>query len=98
MNSERDEMEEMKAKLAKWFEQKLPEADNIAITEFEKPGMGLSSETFLLTLDWEESGEKKSQGMVLRSAPQDYKIFPDYELSHQFRIMQILENTNVDTF
>jgi len=88
-------MEEMKAKLAKWFEQKLPEADNIAITEFEKPGMGLSSETFLLTLDWEESGEKKSQGMVLRSAPQDYKIFPDYELSHQFRIMQILDNTDV---
>jgi len=95
MSPEKNEIEEMTSRLTKWFEQKLPEAENIVIAEFERPGMGLSSVTYLLTLDREESGEKKSQGMVLRSAPQEYKIFPDYELSHQFRIMQILENTNV---
>lgn len=95
MGLEKNEIEEIKSKLKAWFEKKLPEAENIVISDLDKPGMGLSSETFLLTLEWEESGEKKSQGMVLRSAPQEYKIFPEYELSHQFRIMQILESTNV---
>jgi len=85
----------MKSKLIPWFENKLPAAGNISITEFDKPGMGLSSETYLLTVEWEEGGEKSSRGMVLRSAPQEFKVFPDYELLHQFKIMQILEKTDV---
>jgi len=88
-------LDDKKSKLLPWFEKQMPAAKKIVIPDFEKPGMGLSSETFLLTVEWEEKGEKKSQGMVLRSAPREFKVFPDYELLHQFRIMQILENTDV---
>jgi len=95
MNLDNKDMQEVKSNLLAWFQNKLPEAEDLVIIEFEKPGMGLSSETYLLTLGWKESGLQKSQGMVLRAAPQKYKIFPEYELSHQFRTMQVLEKTNV---
>ncbi len=89
------EIDEIKSKLLRWLADKIPGADNTVITEFEKPGMGISSETYLLEAKWEEKGEEKSSGMVLRSAPQEYKVFPDYELGHQFNIMKILDNTDI---
>ncbi len=95
MNDKNDKTEEMKLKLIPWFEKKMPKAEGLTFSEFDQPGMGLSSETYLLTVDWEESGTKKSQGMVLRSAPQDFKVFPDYELAYQFNIMKALEQTDV---
>ena len=57
--------------------------------------MGLSSETYLFDVSWEEAGRRMSKGVVLRAAPQGGQVFPEYELGHQFRIMQILKGTNV---
>lgn len=95
MNENDNETLTIKEKLLPWLAEKMPHAENILITECEKPGMGLSSETYMLNVEWKEKGEKKSKGMVLRLAPQEYKVFPNYELNNQFRIMQILEQTNV---
>ena len=96
MNSEKDETKEIKSILTPWLQERMPHAENLAISKFEKPGMGLSSETYILQAAWEEKGKEKSSGMVLRSAPLEYKIFPEYEIGHQFRIMQILNNTDVE--
>jgi aminoglycoside phosphotransferase (APT) family kinase protein/putative sterol carrier protein len=88
-------MEEMQSALTAWLEKKLPAAKNVSISEPETPGMGLSSETYLFDMNWEESGKEKSKGVVLRAAPRGQGVFPEYELGYQFRIMQILEGTNV---
>ena len=88
-------MEEMRSALTAWLQKRMPQATNVSISNLEKPGMGLSSETYLFDMSWEESGRRMSKGVVLRAAPRGEKVFPEYELGHQFRIMKILEATNV---
>ena len=89
------DLEEMKAKLTDWLRAKMPGAREISLSDLQKPGMGLSSETYLFDIGWEEAGVTKSKGVVLRAAPREEKVFPEYELGHQFRIMQILKQTDV---
>ncbi len=86
---------ELQEKLERWLEKKIPGADSIRVSNLEQPGMGLSSETYLFDLSYQASGGEIATGMVLRSAPPDAKVFPEYQLSHQFRIMRALENTAV---
>ena len=95
MSSETNEMAELKSKLFPWLERKMPQAENLCITDIKKPGMGISSETYLLNLAYDSSGRKETEGMVLRTAPKDSKVFPEYELGVQFRIMELLKDTNV---
>ena len=91
-----EDMTEVKTSLETWIAKQMPQAANVSITEPEKPGMGLSSETILFDIKWEESGEQKSRPVVMRAAPQGEGVFPEYELGHQFRIMKILkENTDI---
>lgn len=95
MEPETNEMDALKSKLLPWLEKKMPEAEDLRIADIGKPGMGISSETFLLDLSYGLSGQRKSAGMVLRTAPLDSKVFPEYELGHQFRIMEALKDTDV---
>lgn len=91
-----EELTVMQKTLAGWIQARMPEAKNLVVTDLQKPGMGLSSETYLFDIDWEESGGPKSMGVVLRAAPRSRGSFPEYDLGLQFRIMQILrENTDI---
>jgi aminoglycoside phosphotransferase (APT) family kinase protein/putative sterol carrier protein len=93
--SQAPDLSTLQSQLTVWLKPRMPEARNLNITDLKKPGMGLSSETYLLTINWEEAGKDRSRGVVLRSAPKELKVFPEYELGHQYRIMQILKDTDV---
>ncbi len=95
MTSKNNENEELKSTLVSWIRKRMPDAENLTISKFERPGMGLSSITYLLDLEWREDGKQQTKAMVFRSAPTDYKVFPDYEVSHQFHIMKALKQTDV---
>ena len=90
-----EDMDKVKASLETWIAEKTPRAESVSITEPEKPGMGLSSETILFDIKWFESGEQKTRPVVLRAAPQEGGVFPEYELGHQFQIMKLLKDTNI---
>jgi aminoglycoside phosphotransferase (APT) family kinase protein/putative sterol carrier protein len=95
MTAKQGEFSEMQARLTTWLEKKIPEAGNLSISDIQKPGMGLSSETYLIDVNWEESGRERTKRVVLRAAPREFKVFPDYELGHQFHIMEALKDTKV---
>jgi len=95
MSTEQNKTTDMKANLLAWLKTKMPEAKDLTISDLETPGMGLSSETYLFDMKWEESGQQKAQGIVLRAAPQGDKVFPEYEIGHQFHIMRILKDTEI---
>jgi len=90
-----EDLAELKSKLTDWLTGKIPRAENISISDLQTPGMGLSSETYLFDINWEEDGEWMSRGVVMRAAPRGAGVFPEYELGHQFRIMQILAQTDI---
>lgn len=95
MKSVKDMEGLIKSRLEPWLQEKMPDARWIAISGIQKPGMGLSNETYLFDVSWNEGGRIVTRGMVLRTVPADHRVFPDYQLGHQFRIMKALKSTDV---
>jgi aminoglycoside phosphotransferase (APT) family kinase protein/putative sterol carrier protein len=95
MISRQVDLSDMQSKLIAWLRKKMPQARNLSISGMERSGAGLSNETFLFDLSWQEAGRQRSEGMVLRCAPQSYPVFPEYDLGKQFRIMVRLRGTNI---
>ena len=90
MLSRQVELAELQPKLSAWLQKKMPDAKDLAISNFERSGAGISNETFLFNLNWQEKGKQKSDAMVLRCAPRSFPVYPDYDLSIQFRVMKAL--------
>jgi aminoglycoside phosphotransferase (APT) family kinase protein/putative sterol carrier protein len=86
---------DMQSRLLTWLHQKMPQAQNILISDIERSGAGLSNETFLFNLSWQEAGQQRSEGMVLRCPPREYPIYPDYNLSNQFRTIESLRKAGI---
>jgi len=73
----------------------MPDAAELSISQIEKPGVGLSNETLLFDITWQEQGKVKSKSVVLRKAPETTVVFPEYDILKQFRIMQLLKDTDI---
>lgn len=95
MNKEQDTAERIVSRLTPWLREKMKGASGITISGIQKPGMGLSNETYLFDLSWEEGGSRHERGMVLRCPPADHRVFPDYHLSHQYQVMKALKGSPV---
>jgi aminoglycoside phosphotransferase (APT) family kinase protein/putative sterol carrier protein len=90
------DLSEMQARLTAWIQTKMPKARNLSVSDLEKPGMGLSSETYLFNMSWKEARKSKTMGVVLRAAPRGRTAHPKYDLGLQFHIMETLrDNTDV---
>jgi len=88
------DLSEISSNLVSWFQEKMPQAQNISVTDLKPSSSGFSTETFLFDLSWEEAGQKRSQGMVVRRPPH-LPVFHDYDLRRQFLVMKRLQGTDV---
>ena len=94
MFTQPEELLEVQSKLLPWLQNKMPQARNLSISEMKVPEAGFSTDTFLFDVNWEEAGQQKSEGMVIRRPP-ELSIWPDYDLGLQVKIMQCLQRTNI---
>jgi aminoglycoside phosphotransferase (APT) family kinase protein len=79
-----------------WIEKRLPQAEEVRVSEFGGSGTtGFSNDTLLFDLAWREGGRERSDHLVLRIEPAGLRVFPKYDLGLQFRIMQRLGDTGV---
>lgn len=85
-----DELSTLRQQLTGWLQTRMPAAKGITISDLQKPGMGLSSETYLFDVTWKEGGQPRSLEVVMRAAPRSRGVFPEYDLSLQFNVMKIL--------
>jgi aminoglycoside phosphotransferase (APT) family kinase protein/putative sterol carrier protein len=95
MLSRQIETGELEPGLLAWMKKRMPEAHDLKISGLERSGAGISNETFLFDLTWEESGKPKTEAMVLRCAPRSFPVYPEYDLSVQFRVMKCLQKSKV---
>lgn len=95
MQARQADLSEIRTNLLTWLQKKMPQAENLSASELERPSIGYSNETFLFELKWQEAGQQKSKGMVLRSAPKSMPVFPEYDLGLQFNIMRLLKGTKI---
>lgn len=91
---ERD-VEPIHAALTEWVRARMPSAEHLRLSLPKRPGAGISNETLLCELSWREGGVERSEGLVIRMEPSDFRVFPEYDLARQFRVMQCLGKTDV---
>ncbi|MBW2241889.1 MAG: phosphotransferase family protein [Deltaproteobacteria bacterium] len=77
--------------LAQWLQKRLSDARNLEVIGLSKPAAtGFSNDTLLFDLLWDEAGEARRKGYVVRIEPTGPGVFPEYDLSLQYDIMDIL--------
>ena len=91
------DLELTRKRLTEWFATALPDAQDLQLSELTGPGAtGFSSDTLMFELAWKQGGEQQREDLVARIEPSGLRIFPEYDLDQQFRVLQILgEKTDV---
>lgn len=84
-----------KAHLEKWFTHRMPEANNLEITEMKRSFPGMSRETWFVSLRWQEAGREETRRYVLRTQlPGNVSMSP-VPLEYEARVYEILGKTEV---
>jgi len=71
-------------------------AKDIRIEDLDAPlSTGFSSDTLLFDLVYPKDGAEHRQGLVARLEPEEFVVFPYYDVGLQARVLRILEDTDV---
>ncbi len=85
--------------LQRWLARTLGPGSNPVVSEVSSPeSNGMSSETLLLTVRWNEERQPTERRLVVRIEPPStaYPLFPTYDLGMQFRVLRLVaERTSV---
>ena len=82
--SSRDE-EETRQRLQAWLAPRL--GNDVVVSDLTVPdGSGYSNETLLFSAAWTAGGEQRTAGYAARVRPIGYAVFPEYDLSLQYRV------------
>lgn len=81
------------ARLAEWLATVLPDGADPAVTLHSGiDANGMSSETIVLDVEWNDGGERRLGEYVARVAPaaEDLPVFPNYALQDQYDAMRLV--------
>jgi len=88
--AERD-IEQTRKDLSAWLQRRMPAAKDLIVTSLGGPELtGFSSDTLMFDLAWREAGVERCVPVVVRLEPSGFRIFPEYDLTIQYRCMQTL--------
>jgi len=95
-DEERD-LDQTAKQLEAWLAPKLSvPAEQIRIEDLDAPlSTGFSSDTLLFDLVYDENGIEHREGLVARLEPEEYVMFPYYDVGAQAKALQLLEDTDV---
>jgi len=95
-DEERD-LDQTAEQLKKWLSPKLSvPVEAIEIEDLDAPlSTGFSSDTLLFDLVYSKDGTEQREGLVARLEPEEYVMFPYYDVAAQAKTLQLLEATEV---
>ena len=77
--------------LTQWMATHLIDATGVQLSNLAYPrGAGQSHETILFDARWNEGGQRREQGYVVRIKPIKHTVFPDDLFEQQYRVMQVV--------
>jgi aminoglycoside phosphotransferase (APT) family kinase protein len=77
--------------LSAWLAVKLPDAEDVTVTDVKIPqSAGMSMTTILFDAAWREKGEDKLLHLVARVAPAAPGVFKDPDLAREFTVIRAL--------
>ena len=90
---------ELHSLLSAWFERTLSAQSRPRLSALSSPGKaGMSSETLLFDMQWNEQGQERSGSFVARLPPpaDAFPLFPRYDFDLQVNVMRLVSShTNV---
>ena len=89
------DLSDLPEKLTAWLQRKMPEAENLCVSDVDRAGAGFSNVSVPFTLRWREAGREKSAAMLFRGVGKSDPVYPDFKLERQFRVMGCLRDTAV---
>lgn len=90
--------EHLRRQLESWVAGRLPAGSEPSVPPIDSPGAnGWSSETLLFDVAWTEGGERTSERLVARVAPDPgaMPVFPHYDMPGQARVMSAVGHLTV---
>ncbi|TVV76654.1 phosphotransferase family protein [Sphingomonas solaris] len=88
------DLDTLSASLVAWLRDRMPGARDIVVTNLSYPlGAGMSHETILFDAAWQEAGEARSQGMVVRIKPLRDTVYCDDMFVPQYQLMQLMHES-----
>ena len=81
--------------LAAWLRTRMPETRDLTISELTRPKAGFSNDTLLFEVSCLAGGRRCVERLVARFAPAEFRVFPEYDLAAQAKVMQCLAPTGV---
>ncbi|MGB5810267.1 MAG: phosphotransferase family protein, partial [Polyangiales bacterium] len=95
-DEERD-LDDVARKLGAWLAPKLGVTpDRVRVLDLDAPlSTGFSSDTLLFDLEYEQDGDTHREGLVARLEPEEYVMFPYYDIALQAKVLEGLERTAV---
>lgn len=95
-DEERD-LEQTANALKEWLAPKLSvPAEDIRIEDLDAPlSTGFSSDTLLFDLAYSKDGAEHREELVARLEPEEFVVFPYYDVGLQARVLRLLEDTDV---
>jgi aminoglycoside phosphotransferase (APT) family kinase protein len=88
------DLDKLARDLEGWLAPRLPGAKGIKVSDLSYPrGAGMSHETILFDVDWDEDGQAKRRGMVVRIKPMRRQVFLDDMFDNQYRLIQLMHRT-----
>src|SRR5438128_5514962 len=81
--------------LLAWLRTRMPEARELTIPELIRPKAGFSNDTLLFEVAYRAGGRRCVERLVARFAPVEFRVFPEYHLAAQAKVMQCLAPTGV---
>jgi aminoglycoside phosphotransferase (APT) family kinase protein len=89
------DLSDLPEKLAAWLRRKMPEAEDLCVSDVDRAGAGFSNVSVPFTLRWREAGREKVAAMLFRGVGKSDPVYPDFKLERQFRVMGCLRDTAV---
>jgi aminoglycoside phosphotransferase (APT) family kinase protein len=93
--SRQRDLDAVRARLTGWLAARLPHARDVAVSSLRAPEAGFSNESLLFDLTYDADGRRHVEPLVVRLTPDEFHVFPEYDLARQFHVMRALAATDV---
>jgi len=97
MAEQEDPLAATRVRIAKWLAEHLPDATELTVSPLQRPGAGISNETYMLDAQWRQGLEPVSRSLVIRWPPKGFTAFPRraYDMGQQYQLLKALQGSQV---
>jgi len=90
-----ERVQDMRQRLEAYLKVKFPQRKELSIMEMERPRVGVSHESYLVTISWREAQGPVSENLYIRMEPGFGRTMEDYDYRPQYEVLKTVHGTEV---